>query len=224
MSNANIFDKNPGLNDFENQIKPYLNFDNIKCVFEFGSRDACESIYFENIFKNASIYAFEPNPDQHIICLNNCKKGETTRVIVEKLALSDKQGQLDFYITPGNIGASSLLKPHFVPWTHDQRYIKSTVQTTTLDIFCQKYDLVPDVIWMDVQGNELNTLKGGDSILNQVSVIYTEAGVIPYYDGHTMKSDIVEYLKKFNFEVVDDKLDWSHESNVIFVKKQLLNK
>jgi FkbM family methyltransferase len=224
MSNANIFDKNPGLDNFLNQIKPYLNFDNVKSVFEIGSRDACESIYFENIFKNASIYAFEPNPEQYRICLDNCKKGETARVTVEKLALTDKQGQLDFYLTPGNVGASSLLKPHFVPWTHDQRYMKLTVQTTTLDIFCRKYEVVPDVIWMDVQGNELNTLKGGDSILNQVSVIYTEAGVIPYYDGHTLKSDIIEYLKKFDFEVVDDKLDWSHESNVIFVKKQLLNK
>jgi hypothetical protein len=55
-----------------------------------------------------------------------------------------------------------------------------------------------------------------------IQVIYTEAGVIPYYDGHTLKSDIIDYLKEFDFVVLDDKLDWSHEANVIFIKKNLL--
>lgn len=224
MSNTENFGKNPGYDYLMEKIKPYVSFDDIKCVFEIGSRDAIESIYFENTFPNARIYAFEPNPTQHSICVSNVLKAQTTRVSVEQYALSNIQGTVDFYITPGNVGASSMLRPHFVPWTHDQRVQKIEVFSIKLDSFCEKENIKPDIIWMDVQGNELNVLYGAKNSLDNVQVIYTEAGVIPYYDNHTLKVDIVKYLSDFGFEVLDDKLDWSHESNVIFIKSNLLKK
>lgn len=219
-----ISSKNPGYDYFLGKIKPYVVFEDIKCIFEIGSRDAIESLYFENTFEKAKIYAFEPNPKQYDVCLGNIAKAKANRVKIEPYALSDKAGYVDFYITPGNIGASSILRPHFVPWTGNQTVTKTSVFAITLDEFVKKENYKPDLIWMDVQGNELNVLKGGSSILNDVKIIYTEAGNIPYYDGHTLKVDIIKYLADFGFEVLDDKLDWSHESNVIFIKRNLLIK
>lgn len=222
MSLTENFPINPSYEYFLEKIKSYISPEEINCIFEIGSRDAIESIYFENDFKKARIYAFEPNPNQYKKCLQNILEGKAERVKAEPYALSDKVGEVDFYITHGNVGASSLLRPQFVPWTPNQNVDKIKVFSITTDTFCAKEKIKPDLIWMDVQGNELNVLKGAKNILHNVKVIYTEAGVIPYYEGHTLKDDIVKYLADFNFEMVDDKLDWSHESNVLFVNRQIL--
>jgi FkbM family methyltransferase len=224
MSDATKFEKNPGYDYLMDKISPYISFDDIKCVFDIGSRDAIESIYFENTFKNANIYAFEPNPMQAIVCKQNVLYTKANRVSVLELALSNIEGKVDFYVTPGNIGASSMLRPQFVPWTANQTFLKINVTSTKLDSFCEREKVKPDIIWMDVQGNELNVLRGAEDSLQSVKVIYTEAGVIPYYEGHTLKTDIIKYLADFGFEVLDDKLDWTHEANVIFIKSNLLNR
>lgn len=206
---------NPGFYYFLEFIKPYIDFKSINTIFDIGAREAHESLFFEKEFSNSKIFAFEPNPFQYNICLDEIKDSKNISVINK--ALSNFNGTSKFYLTPGNIGASSLLKPNFVPWTGDQQIKEIQVDVITLDDFC-KENPTPDIIWMDVQGNELYTLQGGKKSLESTKAIYCEAGVVPYYENHSLKHDIIKFLEDNNFKLIDDKLDWSHETNLIFVK------
>lgn len=208
---------NAGFYYFLNKIKNHINLSEIKSIYDIGSRDCIEALYFHKEFPNTKITAFEPNDEQYQICLNAVQGKENIKVVNK--ALSNFIGTASFYKTPGNIGASSLLKPSFVPWTPNQQIVQSIAEVTTLDKYIKDNNDFVNLIWMDVQGNELYTLQGGKESLKEVKAIYCEAGVIPYYENHSLKADIISFLENQNFILIDDKLDWTHETNLIFVKK-----
>lgn len=190
-------------------------------IFDIGSRDCMESIEFSKRYPSSQIYAFEPNPFQEMECRNNIKP--YLSISLDTTALSNYEGTNQFYITDGNIGASSLLEPMMVPWTSNQHVSMATVNVTTLDQWTEKNRIKSiDILWMDVQGNELNVLQGSTSILKKTKIISTEGGLKPYYKEHTLRNDIVDFLTKHGFLLVYENKEWEYESNFIFVNKSEL--
>jgi FkbM family methyltransferase len=172
-----------------------------RIILDIGSRDLDQSIEFSSVYKNSKIYAFEPNPEQFNICLNKSINYEN--INVEQLAISDKNGSLDFYITHGNVGASSLLEPINVPFASTQNFTKISVESKRLDDWLEqnKIDVV-DIMWLDTQGIELAALKSMGDKLKKVKFIHCEASELPYYKGHLLKTDLVEFLESIGFELI----------------------
>lgn len=201
---------------FLDKISTFIDLKTIKNIFEIGSRDAHESVFFRKEFPQARVTCFEPNPTQKQECLDSI--GDLDIQFYD-IALSNFDGEADFYITNGNIGASSLLRPLDVPWTNNKSINNVKVNCSQLDTFCNLNNSYPDLIWIDVQGNELNVFKGGEYALSKVRAIYTEVGEEAYYVGHTLKGDIIDFLvNRCGFKLIDDKRAWQKESNLIFVK------
>lgn len=195
------------------------NKDEIKTILDIGSRDAQESLKLNKQFPDAKIYAFEPTPAQYDICVNTVKEAKKEDIItVFNIALAEKDMTSKFHVTPGNIGVSSLLKPHFVPFASTQELVEISVQCKSGENWINENNIpVIDLIWMDAQGYELNVLKGFGDKIDTVRAIHTEAGLTPYYDGHTMKTDIVAYMEGRGFRLVSDIPDWERETNLIMV-------
>jgi FkbM family methyltransferase len=161
--------------------------------------------------------AFEPNPPQY----NICKTYEDENIKVEPIALSNYEGRSSFYQTPANVGAASLLKPLMVPHSWDNTIIKiEDIEVTNLSNYCKKNKQYPEMIWMDVQGNELNVLLGMDQeVINNLQYICTEVGVVGYYEGHTLENDIKNLLNSFGFHLIFEKFEWEKEKFCIFKKR-----
>ena len=100
-----------------------------------------------------------------------------------EIALSDREGSIDFYESGGYPNellvdsmpqgwdlSGSIKQPHRHlakhPWvTFDK---KISVPTTTLDAVCETHDIGPiDFIWMDVQGAEMEVLRGAVQTLTK---------------------------------------------------------
>jgi hypothetical protein len=60
---------------------------------------------------------------------------------------------------------------------------------------------VPDIIKLDVQGFELEVLKGMDKYLSQVSYLIVEVSFKEYYHGQPLFLDIANYVAGFNFNI-----------------------
>lgn len=172
-------------------------------------------------YPSSKIYAFEPNPLQRIECEQNIK--DHKNISFFPLALSNYNGMSDFYITTGNIGASSLLNPRHIPFDLTQQKQIVKVPVTTLDSWCiiNNIDFI-DIMWMDVQGNELYVFEGSVNILKNTSIINTELGLVPYYENHTLKNDIIPFLEDLGFDLIYEKIEWECKSNAIFVNKNRL--
>ena len=80
-----------------------------------------------------------------------------------------------------------------------------------------------DGLWMDAQGAELDILMGAKNIISNVQFIMTEAGIKPYYHGHTIKSNIDNYLAEYGFyEVLTaTKQNHEYECDVIYLNSNL---
>jgi hypothetical protein len=55
---------------------------------------------------------------------------------------------------------------------------------------------------LDVQGSELDVLKGAEEVLDQVEVIQAELSLLPLYDGAPLLGPVVRYLDERRFGLV----------------------
>ncbi len=108
----------------------------------------------------AHIIAFEPNPICSRVLQINIASNKFQNVVVQQIALSDRNGTLPFYIRGG--GASSLTSTHYAR-KHDKVI---QVKVSRLDNFQNSVRRV-DFIKIDAEGAELSILKGGISLLER---------------------------------------------------------
>jgi FkbM family methyltransferase len=196
----------------------YLNFsnlidkNNIKVIFELGSRDLKDALLLESYYSNSRVYAFECNPDCLVECKKNIKLGNNIVLIEKAVSLND--GLVKFYPFDlkkyHNMGSSSLLKIDFsVRNKKDPDYNKENpqyeinVEGTRLDTFLKNNNIFNiDLLCIDLQGYELNALKSLGSNLNDVKYIITECSIVSTYQGGATFKELNEYLESFNFKYV----------------------
>ena len=137
------------------ETSKYFNLDDIKVVFDLGSLNGIESVYFAQLLPNCKVYSFEANPNSAKLVEANQSEYTNTKCI--RKAVSDYNGDSVFYLTTDNIGASSLLKPIGGPAGNNYDIID--VEVTTVKKFSDENNINKiDILWMDLQGNELNAL------------------------------------------------------------------
>lgn len=214
-----------------------LDFDNFLHCFDIGSRDLNESISLATAFPHTVVHAFEASPACVTMCNNNWSKLSRDfqdRIKINDFAVNDISGKINFYpldtehSVPSwgnyNHGVASKLKlidglnGTFLNEHWIQKEI--TVDAYSLDDYCNSIGISgPDLVWMDVQGAELDVLKGGANCLANTKVIITEAGIKPYYHGHGLFNDIDQYLNNLGFVEVTElrKLCHSYELDVVYV-------
>ncbi len=207
---------------FLSMIAKKHDLSNIKTILDIGSLNGAESVFFAQLLPNCTVHSFDANPNACKSIKDNQKK--YPNLFCHNLAISNIEDNVDFYLTAENIGASSLLKPMLGTGYVGNSCSKIKVKCTTVEKFCKENNISNiDLIWMDLQGNELNALKGIGNLLNNVKGICSEVGLIPYYEGHSLYNEIYNYLKTFGFERDFTPIPFEHncgafEDDMIFIK------
>lgn len=205
------------VNWFLNKINERFELNSIKTILDIGSLNGIESVKFSEKLPSSKVYTFEPNPESYNNVLISTYGIDNIKVY--NLAASDFNGQSDFYITYDNMGGSSLLEPSITHKT-GPTISKTVVDVVRLDEFCFEQNINDiHILWMDVQGSELNIFKGMGDILNNVKAIYVECSMIPYYNGASHKDDVIEYLNNYNFELISETHHDNYEGDFMFLKK-----
>ena len=147
------------------------NLNNIEYIFEVGARYGDESIKLSQVFPKSKIWSFECNPNTFKICENNLKT--YTQIQFCNFGLGDKNEIKPFYsFIVGNDGASSLLKRI----DYDQTQIfTGNIQIKKLSDVVKEFNIsYIDLLCMDVQGFELNILKGSEEFIKKIRYIIME--------------------------------------------------
>lgn len=162
-----------------------------------GAHRYQERQLFDRLFpKLEHIYLFEPIPE----LARQLKQIETTdaRVRVFPFALSDHNGEQDFFITNNDGESSSLLRlgKHREIFPHVREVHATRVQCRTLDHVIQEARLQkPDMLLLDVQGAEHQILSSLSSGLKRhIQVLYVEASLEEVYQGARCLEDLVALL------------------------------
>lgn len=195
-------------NYWDSRFLNHLEPDKIKCIVEVGARYGDESIILSSLFKQSTVYAFECNPNTIDICKKNLDKHD--RIKFFDVGLGEVETTLPFYsFTKDNDGASSLFKRiDFNQTQHFSGYIQIK---KLCDIVKNENIAHIDLLCMDVQGYELNVLKGCDAFLKNVKFVIMEepkqiinTQYLPNYCyskyiGAPTPQEISGFMKKNNF-------------------------
>ena len=193
--------------DLFNYIKS-LSLPAPRTVLQVGASGGQEIPIFINneikkgIFIEPLDYPFE------ILCQN--LKGLNNYLPIKSLVGSDDDVDVRMYVSNNGGQSSSILKPakhkSIFPYVlfPEEHIIKSfTLDTIVKSIakqdsnFQDKFDL----LYIDVQGAELEVFKGARKILLDAQYIFTEVGYGGGYDGDASYIEIINYLKTYNFNL-----------------------
>jgi FkbM family methyltransferase len=176
--------------------------------------------------KNKNFYLFDANPNLKIkdFKYNN-------------LVFSDKIQIRNFYLNEFFPSSGSSLKEdtkNDLKWNYTRKLITLStnkgfkilkVKTNTIDNFCKNNKIIKiDILKIDVEGSELEVLKGSKKILNKTHLIQLEI----YQNKKNfikIEKKITTLLKKYNFYKIREKKIWSVSlfsnligKDVLFVK------
>ena len=85
---------------------------------------------------------------------------------------------------------------------------KITVEAVRLDDWANKNNISNiDLLVMDLQGAEVEALKGAGDLLKNVKYIITEGCVQPFYQGAPHIDEITALLEDYGFSLVADNMD-----------------
>ncbi len=199
------------------KIQERFDISEIKTILDIGSLNGIESVKFTEQIKDCVVHTFEPNIESYNNVLISTEG--IPNIHVHNIAASNFNGKSDFYITYDNMGGSSLLEPNIIQKT-GPTISKTEVDVIRLDEWCPKNNISSvDMLWMDVQGSELNILTGMGDLLNNVKAIYVECSMIPYYKGAAHKDEVIRHLSQYNFELISETHHDNFEGDFTFLKK-----
>jgi len=149
------------------------------------------------------IHAFEPVKETLKVLKENVKKLKA-KIKIYPFALGSKkiEKKAIFLSENNELQSSSLLKPklHLIQHPNITFKKKEIVKVNTLDNLNIKDS---NYISIDVQGFELEVLKGSKKTLKNIDYINCEVNTGETYSNNPLIVDIDKYLKKYNFKRVE---------------------
>ena len=191
-------------------FKNFVKKDN-PVILDIGCYDGRDSLELLDIFKNASIYAFEG--DTRSIEVFNKTVPENTDIKLIKTILSDVDGEVSWYASDSDTrrhydsdiqnswsASSSTKKPtrHLKVFDDVMFYDPVTANSMRLDTWINdnSIDFV-DLMWVDVNGGEKEFLEGAINTLKyKTGLLYIEFNV-GLYENALSKEEILDFLPMF---------------------------
>ena len=160
-------------------------------ILDVGANDGGTSFVFHEIFPNATIHSFEPDPrallnfDRRLTLEND----KLTRIFLHRTAVSNFDGVANFYPSDGHNPklqwypsgwdlSGSLNKPlsEYHPGAETITFSRTIpVKVTSLNKWFNLHQVEKvDLLWMDVQGGELKVIEGAKDLIPLTRYIYLE--------------------------------------------------
>jgi FkbM family methyltransferase len=168
-----------------------------KTLIDVGANKGQFSLMARKLFPEIEIHAFEPLDKERELFEKLVRKPAR----IYPVALGRVSGAADFFVA-SRADSSSLLQ-----LTESQKMAygvdtkrSSTVQVARLpDVIDLASLRRPIFLKLDVQGGELEVLRGAESSLSLIDVIYCEASFVELYKGQPLAGEIAAYLVARDF-------------------------
>ena len=171
-----------------------------KTLIDVGSNKGQFSLMTRKFFPNIMIHSFEPQ----IEILNLQKKVlGTNNINYYNFALGREKKELELYITKRK-DSSSVLRPIL---SNNKNYIineKKKISVKKLDELLDFKSIEkPSIIKLDVQGYELEVLKGSENTLDYIDYVIAEISSTEIYENQTQADELIKFLQSKSFEIKD---------------------
>ena len=160
----------------------------INTVYDIGAHKGRWTKQHAGLFPNASFYMFEAN-EEHVEKLKS--RGHRTFIGV----LSSDGEPAKFYKKAGT--GDSLYRENTATYSENTFEVVST--KTLRQVAISENLPKPDFIKLDVQGAEIDILKGAGELLESCSLLLAECPIVPYNLGAPELNEYLTYFKSKGF-------------------------
>jgi len=198
-----------------------------RTVIDVGANRGQFALYSRVRFPDATIYCFEPlrAPREKLERLF----ADDSRVTVFAVAAGAHSGEVMINVSRQNDSSSLLpaadLQAQRFPGT--EMVGTEEIAITTLDVASEGLELTsPVLLKLDVQGFELEALRGAAKLLEQVDAVLCECSFVSFYEGQPLFPDIAEFLEQRGFSITAGAISAATErrweqGDFLFERKQV---
>lgn len=172
-----------------------------RTVVDVGANRGQFATFARSMFPQSQIYSFEPleGPAQ----LFKRYLGDEDRVHLFTSAIGDHAGDKTIFVASSD-DSSSLLRP-----TDAQNQIFGITVARTEQVSVRRLSEClsgrqlqgPALLKIDVQGAELDVLRGSADLLSLFDVIYVECSYLPLYEGQPLFPEIARWMDGHGFHL-----------------------
>ncbi len=185
-------------------LEKFKGIDQVQTIFDVGAYDGQTALHYASLFPKAQVYAFEPFPESFQQASELTK--QEARIKPYPMAVSSSEGKallnVNEFAPTNSLLASNKIGNNVDNLTQTKR--TEEVNTISLDTFCTNENVTfIDILKMDIQGGELEALKGATKLLEaqKIGIIYTEVEFVSIYKDQPLFSDIELYLRQFGYRL-----------------------
>lgn len=181
---------------------PVLRGLNCSTVIDIGANRGQFALAARRSFPNAHIFSFEPLPGPaarfRVVHIND------SRVTLHELAIGPERREATINVSRQD-DSSSLLpisagQEAVFPGTY--RIGSTAVRVGPLSDFVEQAEIVPPALLkVDVQGYELQALKGSEALLHLIEHVYAECSFVELYAGQALAHEVIEWLHSRSFRI-----------------------
>jgi FkbM family methyltransferase len=184
--------------EFEDLFKKYNM--NISGVIHIGAHYGEEVSNYVNLGID-DIVLFEPLKENFEVLKNNVSE-LNANITGYCVALGNKNQNVNMFLSSNNLESSSVLKPKIHLNLHPEVVFsgEESVEMKRLDDFSfENYNFIN----LDVQGYEMEVLKGAEKTLENIDYLYCEVNRNEVYEGNAYIEEIDNYLSNYNMRRVE---------------------
>jgi FkbM family methyltransferase len=198
-------------------------------IIEAGAYDGAESLVMAQKWPQGFVYTFEPIPYLYANLVKTTI--HQPNIFTYPYAVGDKVGRASMYVSespsaPGIPSQSSSLLAPKEHLNYSNVLFKKVINVpvTTFDVWAEENNVDHvDLMWLDMQGYELNALMASPKILSTVRVILTEVELVEAYANQYQFEEVKSWLEEQGFELIARNNYCSWFEDALFVRKELLS-
>lgn len=173
---------------------PYLNtlLINPAVVADVGSGHLCFHSNIKKRYPDSTYYAIDASAVSEKLCL-------VRNIPFERAVVSDTNKQVDFYYNDYYTTGDSIYKEDNDVYTN---LSKTRRTTTTLDAIFEQNDWnYPDLLKLDIQGAEIEALKGAQKVISNCTDIFVGLQYQNYNLGAPLEPEVVSFMQSIGYEM-----------------------
>ena len=171
----------------EHYLKPGMTF------VDVGANIGSHTLHAARLVgRSGKVFAFEADPNTYQLLRENIERNRAHNVKARQVAVSDRSGAIDFYLTKDSAKSSTVYR---------DGYGKIEIECKLLDNILPG-DVEVDILKIDVEGADKEVLKGAARLLSSrraPKVIVTE--ILDIVDNVDHGDEIGEILSGYEYEL-----------------------
>ena len=169
-------------------------------IIDVGTNMGSTLMNFANLTTlSGEVHGFEPDSVNYKRCCENIKLNNFKNITLNNIGLGDKAGKFTMIInTPSNRGENRISATSI-------NNNKETIEVITLDKYVSEKKLNKvNLIKIDVEGFELNVLKGAINVLKQFKpLLFIELDDNNLKEQGYSASDLINYLLQLKYKIIN---------------------